>query len=67
MFRFFPDIDLCYQGDSTETYDLVDELVYKNVDFVKVALCINNPVSKKYSPLDTWVDPDGKHHHQKVI
>ena len=25
-FSFFPDIDLYYQGDSTEAYDLVDEL-----------------------------------------
>lgn len=65
-FSFFPDIDLYYQGDSTEAYDLVDELVDKNVDFIKFALCIHNPVSRKYSSFDTWVDPDGKHHQQKL-
>lgn len=66
-FSFFPDIDLYYDGDSTEAYDLVDELAGKGMQYIKFALCLENPVSKRYSSMDKWIDPDGGHHQQALF
>jgi len=66
-FSFFPDIDLYYDTDCSEAYDLVDQIASNiKIDVIKFALAMEIPVSKKYSSLDSWADPNGVLHSQKI-
>ena len=66
-FSFFPDIDLYYDTDCTEAYDLVDVISNnKKINIIKFALAMEIPVSRKYSSLDCWSDPNGVPHSQKI-
>jgi sialic acid synthase SpsE len=66
-FSFFPDIDLYFDKDYSEAYDLVDQLsINKEINIIKFALAIEIPVSKKYTPMDSWVDPSGFEHSQPI-
>ena len=66
-FSFYPDIDLYYDTDCGEAYDLVDKIANnKKIKVIKFALAMEIPVSKKYSSLDSWADPSGALHSQKI-
>jgi len=66
-FSFFPDIDLYFDKNFSEAYNLVDILAANHkTNIIKFALAMEVPVSKKYSPVDSWVDPNGVQHSQTL-
>ena len=66
-FSFYPDIDLYYDTDISEAYELVDEIAEnRSIDSIKFALAMEIPVSEKYSSLDSWADPSGAPRSQKI-
>ena len=55
-FSFFPDIDLYFDQNMDDAKSLIDEIASNDCEYVKFAMCINNPVMSEHKSILTWID-----------
>lgn len=55
-FTFFPDIDLYFDQNMDDAKKLIDIIGSSGCEYVKFAMCVNNPVMPGQESVLTWVD-----------
>ncbi len=55
-FTFFPDIDLYFDRDMYDAKLLIDNIINHDLEYLKFALCINNPINRDQTAVEKWID-----------
>ena len=62
-----PDIDIYYQENFDMALSLINEISNVQSEFIKIAICTDNPVLLSSNIRDNWMGADGKNYDERLF